>query len=268
MTLRERVGAVVDARWFQHSIMAVIAVNAVTLGASTSATMTDRFGELLRVLDRAALAIFVLELAAKLYAYRLRFFRDPWNCFDFFVVGVALLPAATGFSVLRAMRMLRILRLISVVPSMRRVVGTLLAAIPGVISILGLLVLVVYVSAVMATSLFGASTPQHFGGLGRSMWTLFQVLTGEAWPDIANDVMAQHPMAWVFFLIFIMISTFIVLNLFLAVVVNAMESVREEEEVADKASEAVVLAELASLREEVVALRRLLESDTVSRSGS
>jgi voltage-gated sodium channel len=279
--------------------MAVIILNAATLGLETSATVTSRHGELLSLLDTAALAVFVVELLAKLYAYRLRFFRDPWNGFDALVVGVAMLPASGAFSVLRALRVLRMLRLISVIPSMRRVVATLLAAIPGATSIIGLLALVVYVAAVMATTLFGPTTPEHFGGLGRSLWTLFQVLTGEAWPDIADEVMAERPMAWVFFLIFILISTFVVLNLFLAVMVSAMESVRDQEVAAGEAAagepaeaggssagarspadirssadggasraDAAVLAELAALRREVSALRDLLEAGTAPRSRS
>jgi voltage-gated sodium channel len=175
-------------------------------------------------------------------------------------------PATGGFSVLRALRVLRVLRLISGVPSIRRVVSTLLAAIPGAAAIIGLLALVIYVSAVMGTTLFGPRVPEHFGNLGTSLWTLFQTLTGEAWPDIADDVMAQYPWSWIFFLIFILISTFVVLNLFLAVIVGAMESVRDAEEAKEEehfqsaldASEADIVAEIAALRQEVMALRGLL----------
>jgi voltage-gated sodium channel len=282
VSLREKVRQLVEAPAFQHAIMTVIVLNAVTLGAATSPRLTDSYGGLLGRLDVIALGIFVVELAAKLYVYRLRFFRDPWNCFDLLVVGVALVPAAGAFSVLRALRVLRMLRLISAVPSMRRVVSTLLAAVPGVISIVGLLVLLVYVFAVMGTNLFADASPTYFRDIGTSLWTLFQTLTGEAWPDIANDVMAEQPLAWIFFLLFILITTFVVLNLFLAVVVGAMESVRDEEEPeparvtapvspapSASAADGQVLAELAALRQEVAALRGLLEaSEPVSRSRS
>lgn len=261
MSVRDRVTHLVEARAFQNTIITVIVVNAITLGAATSDRLTDRFGGLLDALDRIALAIFVVELLLKLYAYRWRFFQDPWNVFDFLVVGVALVPAAGAFTVLRSLRLLRILRLVSAVPSMRRVVSTLLAAIPGVASIVGLLVLVIYVAAVMGTTLFGEDSPQHFGDLGQSLWTLFQVMTGEAWPDIAEDVREHQPTAWIFFLIFILISTFVVLNLFLAVVVSAMESVRDdEEEKRELAQTARILAEIGTLREEMVALRRQLDA--------
>jgi len=271
---RVRVQRLVETRRFQQVIMAVILINAVTLGAEASPPLVDRYGTALHTLDRVALAIFVAELGLKLYAYRLRYVRDPWNCFDFLVVGIALVPATGAFAVLRALRVLRVLRLISLVPSMRRVVGTLLASLPGVASIVGLLVLITYVAAVMATKLFGDITPEHFGDLGASLWTLFQVMTGESWPDVAGAVMAERPAAWVFFLIYILISSFVVLNLFLAVVVSAMESVKESEareaaadeiagatgpaQLRPHSADPAVLAELAALREEVRALRELL----------
>jgi voltage-gated sodium channel len=263
--MRDRVKRVVEDGRFQNAIMAVIVFNAITLGLETSPRLSGGAETLLHRLDQAALTIFVIELLAKAYVYRLRFFRNPWNVFDLLVVGVALVPAAGGFTVLRALRVLRMLRLISAVPSMRRVVSTLLAAIPGAAAIIGLLALIIYVSAVMATTLFGPRVPQHFGNLGTSLWTLFQTLTGEAWPDIADDVMAEYPASWIFFLIFILISTFVVLNLFLAVIVGAMESVRDAEEAqmesALEASEADILREIAALRQEVVALRGLLVSN-------
>lgn len=287
MSVRVRAQRLVEARRFQHVIMAVILANAVTLGAEASPPLVERYGAALHALDRVALAIFVAELAVKLYAHRLRYFRDPWNCFDFLVVAISLVPATGAFAVLRALRVLRVLRLISLVPSMRRVVGTLLASLPGVASIVGLLVLITYVAAVMATKLFGGITPDHFGDLGTSLWTLFQVMTGESWPDVAGAVMAERPAAWIFFLFYILVSSFVVLNLFLAVVVSAMESVREEETreaagtatVADTVAGATdpvllgssgadpaVRAELAALREEVRALRELLTRAPADRA--
>ena len=285
--VRERVRQVLERPSFQHTITIIILINAVTLGAETSSRLTELYGPALTALDRTALAIFVLELLAKLYVYRGRFFREPWNCFDLVVVGIALVPTAGVFSVLRALRVLRVLRLVSQVPSMRNVVNALLAAIPGVLSIVSLLVLVVYVSAVMATKMFKEVAPEHFGDLGQSLWTLFQVMTGESWPDVADTVMAERPAAWIFFLTFILISSFVVLNLFLAVMVSAMENVRNQNEeqaavpaqpgpgraggaattggpvaAGDSPSGAdpVVAAELAALREEVAALRQLLQS--------
>ncbi|MGX1807523.1 ion transporter [Nocardia sp. NPDC055321] len=268
--LRERARKLVDSPRFQKFVVAVILVNAVSLGAETSETLMSLAGGFISFVDTAALVIFVVEMLLKLYVYRFGYFRDPWNCFDFVVVGVALLPSSGGLSVLRAFRILRALRLVSATPSMRKVVTNLLAALPGMGSILGLLALVLYVAAVMATKLFGGVTPDYFGSLGTSMWTLFQIMTGEAWPDIAREVMAEKPFAWIFFLCYILLSTFVVLNLFLAVMVSAADDVREDEnrerheqENADEdATLATILNELAALRTEVAALRPSAQSAT------
>lgn len=274
MTSRERARHLVEAPRFQHAITVVILLNAITLGAETSHTVMAHAGSALHVVDKIALTIFVVELLLKLYAYRLGFFRDAWNWFDFLIIGISLLPSTGGLSVLRAFRVLRVLRLVSVVPSMRRVVSALLSAIPGMASIVGLLSLVMYVAAVMSTKLFGGTSPEYFGDLGTSLWTLFQVMTGEAWPEIAEQVMTVHPMAWLFFLLYILVSTFVVLNLFLAVMVSAMEGTRHEEETAhlrerrqDNATDAVILDELAALRAEIRALREEAQAGGTGAGG-
>jgi len=259
VTSRDRVRALVESQRFQRAIVVVIIINAITLGIETSDAVVARYGDLLHYVDRVALGIFVVELALRLYAYRLRFFRDPWNVFDLLIVGISLAPARSGLSVLRALRILRSLRLVSAVPGMKRVVSGLLSAIPAMMSIVLLLGLVLYVGAVLATELYGHSTPRHFGDLGTSLFTLFQVMTGEAWPDIANEVLPQHPSAWVFFVVYILISTFVVLNLFTAVVVSAMEPERREESEA----EARLLAEVRALRGEVEAMRAEIRAERV-----
>ncbi len=251
MTRREQVQKLVESDAFQRTIIAVIVVNALTLGLETSETIMASAGGLLHALDRLMLAIFIVELSLRLYAHRLRFFRDPWSIFDFLVIGVSLVPAAGGLSVLRALRILRALRLVSAVPGMKRVVAGLLAAIPAMTSIILLLGLVLYVGAVLATEMYGTTAPTHFGDLGSSLFTLFQVMTGEAWPDIAAQVLPTHPSAWIFFVVFILVSTFVVLNLFTAVVVSAMEPERQEELTID----ATVLDEIRALRAEIEALR-------------
>jgi len=260
---RDRARALVEHKRFQQFIIWVIVVNAATLGLETSSTVTRNFGGLLHVADRVMLAIFVLELVCRLYAYGWRFFTDSWNVFDFLIVGISLLPATGPFSVLRALRVLRVLRLISAVPAMRRVVSGLLAAVPGMASIGALLGLIIYVAAVMATKLFGHISPEYFGDLSTTLFTLFQTMTGEAWPDIAREVMGQAPLAWIFFVIYILISSFAVLNLFIAVIVSGMEKTvtndlveAEEQHAADQAaSDQLILAEVRALRREVAELR-------------
>jgi len=250
---------VLESRRFQYFIVAIIVLNAVTLGLETDAAFLAKHGQVLHLLDRIALLIFVIEIALKLIAYRLRFFADPWNVFDFIIVGVALVPTSGAFSVLRAMRILRALRLVSMIKSMRRVVAALLGALPGMGSIATLLSLVLYVSAVMGTKLFAEVSPEYFGSLGKTLFTLFQVMTMEGWADIARDIMNVKPWAWVFFLVFILVSTFTVLNLFIAVVVNAMQETVAADmkaEVDAEAAEAhdergLILRELRALREVV-----------------
>ena len=260
---RERVRALVESEPFNRAIIAVIVVNAITLGLETSPRVTAQWGGALHLLDQAALWIFVAELLLRFYAFGLGFFRDAWRVFDFVVVGISLLPSSGAFTVLRALRVLRVLRLVSMVPSMRRVVGALLAALPGMGSIAALLLLVMYVGAVMATRLFGQHAPDLFGDMGASFFTLFQVMTIEGWPDIARRLMEVAPWAWVFFVVYILVCTFMVLNLFIAVVVNAMqEQVAEdlkssEQELADAAhlERKEMMEELRALRRDVAALR-------------
>jgi voltage-gated sodium channel len=268
---RDAARKVVEHRVFQPTVVVVILVNAVTLGLETSAEAVHALGGLLHVVDRLALAFFVVDIGLRLMAYGRRFWRDPWNIFDFLIVAIALVPASGPFSVLRALRVLRVLRLISMVPSMRRVVGGLLAAMPGMVSISALLGLILYVAAVMGTNLFGAVAPQWFGDLGTTLFTLFQTMTGEAWSDIARDVMAEVPMAWIFFVVYILVSSFMVLNLFIAVVVSAMEGqvmaevrAEEAEHAADEqTANRMILDEIRQLRAELAEMRAERETGGV-----
>ncbi|SFI68056.1 voltage-gated sodium channel [Streptosporangium canum] len=268
--MRERVRAALEAPRFHQVIIAIIVINAATLGLETSVTAVERYGTALAVVDHLALYIFVLELVAKMYVYRRGFFRDPWNLFDIMIVTVSLLPTAGGLSVLRALRILRALRLISVVPSLRRVVTALLTAVPGMTSIVVLLGLVLYVTAVMGTKLYHATAPEYFGDLPTSLFTLFQMMTGDAWSDITREVMDEHPSAWVFFVLFMLVCTFVVLNLFIAVVVSAMEDEHAEESVqATQDLGVAVLTELAALRAEVRELReRIPVTVTAAAAGA
>ena len=254
--LRERARRLIEDPRFDRVITVVIVANAVTFGLETSPAIVARFGALIDVFDRAALGVFVVEVMMRLFVYRTRFFRDPWRVFDFAVVGLALLPASGAFGILRALRVLRVLRLVSMVPSMRGVVGALLAALPGMASIIGLMALVLYLSAVIATKLFGEIAPEFFGSLGASLFTLFQVMTVEGWPDIARSVMARSPHAWLFFVTYLLVATFMVLNLFIAVVVNVMQSqLGEELRAEEKVHTQLILDEVRALRSELAEQR-------------
>jgi voltage-gated sodium channel len=261
----------VESPRIQNSIMLLIVINAVILGLETVPPVMQRFGDLLIALDQFILGVFVVEILLRIYAHRLRFFRDPWSLFDFSVVAIALVPASGPFAVLRALRVLRVLRLLTLVPSMRRVVGALLSSIPGLSSIALVLMLIYYVFAVIATKLFGASFPQWFGTIGESLFSLFQIMTLESWSmGIVRPVMEVHPNAWIFFVIFILVATFTMLNLFIAIIVNAMHSFTEDENrernealghVRDHI-EADLHREVAALRREIAELKRILSTDS------
>lgn len=255
MTARERVRTLVDHNLFQHVVITVIVLNAVVLGCATSPALVSSYGDLLHTLDDISLTVFVAELTLRIYAYGRRFFTDAWNWFDFLVVSVSLLPATGAVSVIRSLRIVRALRLVSVIPSMRKVVTALLKAIPGILSLIALLVLLLYVGAVMATNLFGDTGDPRFDGLGATLLTLFQITTGDGWSDVMRDVMAHQPYAWIFFLGFLTVSAFTLLNLFIAVVCSAMEPDAPQTDEKPLVDNRVVLDELRALRAEIHASR-------------
>ncbi len=255
--MRDWLRRVVDAEITRNVIIAVIVANAVIIGLETSTTVMEVAGFWLKLLDLLALSIFVIELAAKLYVERLKFFKDPWNVFDFVIVGAALLPSGSGLSVMRALRILRALRLVSAIPKMRMVVQALLSAVPAMGSVIGLLGLIFYIAAVMATKLFGGAFDEWFGTLGRSFYSLFQIMTLESWSmGIVRPVMATYPEAWIFFVPFILITSFAVLNLFIAIIVNAMHEAADEEDEGgrDEALRALT-TEVKALRADIAIMR-------------
>jgi voltage-gated sodium channel len=230
MTLREKVAAFLELPMVRNGVIAVIVFNAVLLGMETSPTLMAMAGPLILALDAACLTVFVVELALKFFAQRLAFFRSGWNVFDFLIVGVSLVPGAQGFSVLRALRILRLLRVVSVTPSLRRVVEGFLKALPGMGSVFLLMGMIFYIGAVMATKLFGQSFPEWFGDLGNSAYSLFQIMTLESWSmGIVRPVMEVYPAAWAFFVPFIMVTTFAVVNLLVGLIVNSMQDAHAEE---------------------------------------
>jgi len=273
-----RLQRLVESAGFRRGITALILVNAAILGMETAPSIMAVAGDLLLTLDRAIIAVFAAEILAKLWVYRRRFAADPWNIFDFIVVAISLAPASAAFSVLRALRVLRVLRLISVVPSMRKVVQALLNAIPGMGSIVALLALLYYVFSVMATKLFADAFPDWFGSIGASAYSLFQIMTLESWSmGIVRPVMEVYPLAWAFFVPFILITSFAVLNLFIAIIVNAMQSQHDAEnkEVLAEISKQShgdsqrLEEDIRGLHEELRQLRRLLEDQRPgSRSSS
>jgi voltage-gated sodium channel len=267
--LRARAARLVMEPLFQRVVIGLILLNALTLGLETSDSIMAQWGWLLLAMDRTLLVIFTLEVGFRIYAFRGRFFRDPWGLFDLAIITIAWLPATGALSVLRALRILRVLRLISVVPSMRMVVEAMLHALPGMGSIVLLMGLIFYVFAVMATKLFGDILPERFGTLGESLFTLFQMMTLESWAEAnVRPILAQQPLAWIFFVPFILIATFVVLNLFIGVIVDSIQTLRKQRDASDPATVAadvhareleeeqhIILREIRALRAEVAAMR-------------
>lgn len=249
ISLQEKVQKLVEKSAFTNSILGVIIFNAVTLGMSTSPSIMAKIGGFISIVDEIVLMIFVCELALKFFAYRLAFFKNAWNVFDLLVVSIGLLPDRDGLSALRGLRVIRAMRLLSVVPQMRAVVQALLDALPGMGAVIIMLSIVYYVFAVMATLMYGPSFDEWFGTLGRSMYSLFQIMTLESWSmGIVRPVMVEFPKAWVFFVPFIIITAFSVLNLFIGLLVNTMQSAVEDESEA----EIVKLRELVKVETDIV----------------
>lgn len=256
-SLRQRAGDWIESQRIQNVIIGLITFNAITLGLETSATVQQHAGGVLDVVERAVLAVFVAEIAVKLYAFDARFFRDGWNVFDFVIVGIALVPASGPFAILRALRILRVLRLVTKIARLRHIVESLLNALPSIGWIAFLLLMVFYIFGVMGTQLFGDDFPNDFGHLGLTLYSLFQVMTLESWSEaIARPVMEAYPYAWVYFVAFILITAFTVLNLFIGIIVSTMQERHQHEEESRRGeTEARAHAE----REEMLAIMRRLE---------
>jgi len=269
---RQKAVEIVENETFKSAITILILINAVTLGIDTVPDLPAELRLCLRVFDVFVIGIFVIELALKIYAWRAGFFRSGWNVFDFVIVGVSLAPGSHAFQVLRSLRVLRVLRLLHVVPMMKRIVEALFKALPGMGAIMAVLALLVYAGAVMATTLYGRTENEEvamlFGDLPSSAFTLFQVMTMDGWRnEVVQKVMDDgHPYAWVFFLIFIFLASFAVLNLFIALIVEALQAEQEaaqdeamehiEDEIEDAQEEArrqnaEIIALIGELREEV-----------------
>ena len=268
--MRARAARLVLSPAFQRGVIALILLNAVTLGLETSASVMESWGGLLTALDRVLLALFTIEIAIRVFAFRDRFFRDPWGVFDFVIVAISWAPDSGPLAVLRALRVLRVLRLVSIIPSLRNVVEAMLGALPGMGSIVLLMLLIFYVFAVMAVKLFGGVMDEEFGSLGAAFLTLFQLMAMDDFGNVLRRAMEHEPWAWAFFFPFTIIATFVVLNLFIGVIVESIQTLREQRgEASTKSALAAaaaarseahldaqtLLAELRALRAEVAELR-------------
>lgn len=254
---RRRLAEWVESKLVQRVILIAILVNAIVLGLYIDPTVLENWDPIFHFIDQICLVIFVVEITVKLIAYRLHFFRSGWNVFDFLVVAIALVPGNGALSVLRTLRVLRVLRVLTVVPSLRRVVAAFIHAIPGLGSVVAVMAIFFYAAAVMAVGFFGETFPDWFGSVGKSLYTLFQIMTLESWSmGIVRPVMDTHPVAWAFFVPFIILATFTILNLFIGIIVSTMQELSVLPDPDEANPEAVEIlgrieADLARLRKQI-----------------
>ncbi|MEA3522839.1 MAG: ion transporter [Campylobacterota bacterium] len=247
----------VESQKFQNFIMGLIVLNGITMGFETSHYFAKEYHTFFELFNLFVITIFTIEIALRIYVYRVSFFKDSWSLFDFTIVAISLVPASGGFEIFRVLRVLRLFRLITIIPQMRKIVAALLGVIPGIASIGGLLTLFFYIFAIMSTQLFGEKFPQWFGSLGESFYTLFQIMTLESWSmGIVRPVMDVYPLAWVFFIPFIFLATFIIVNLIIALVVDAMNEMSDAQTPVQDETK----LEIEKLRQEISELKTLIIS--------
>lgn len=253
---REKIKIFCEGAKFQNFIISLIVLNAISIGLETSPSIMDAFGDTLLFIDKLILLIFVIEITLKLYAYGFSYFKSGWNIFDFSIVAVALLPASGSLAVLRSLRIFRTLRLIKNLPKLRFIVESLLHSLPSLGWIFALLSLVFYVFAVVGTKLFGSAYPEWFGNLWVSMFSLFQIMTLEGWAEISRTIMDNFPLAYIYFILFILLASYMTLNIFIAIVVNTMSEVQQKtsDEGVEKV-ENIILDEKKELREDIKQLK-------------
>lgn len=263
---------IVDAPAFERFIVAVIILNGVILGMETSPALNAGFGNVFHAINRLVIGIFVVEALMKITAVAPwvgRYFRDGWNLFDFSIVVFSLIPATGQFATIaRLARLLRVLRLISTVPELRLIVTTLVRSIPSMGHVVILMSVVFYIYAVLGFHLFHSHDPTHWGNLGRSLLTLFRVVTLEDWTDVMYTAMSLHPLSWLFFVSFVVIGTFVVINLFIAVVLNNLEEAKAERlsELQAPASREELLRELRNTQNALARLQSTLQDAPESQS--
>jgi voltage-gated sodium channel len=248
---KKKVENLIDQPIFQRLVVGLILLNCVTLGMEAYPSLKANYGDLLYFVDHAILGFFAVEVALRLWVKGKAFWRNGWAVFDFAVVAMSLMPASEMFSILRALRVLRAFRLVSAFPQLRRVVGGLMKAIPGVASIAGIMFILFFIFAVMATKLYGAGFPDWFGNLNKSLFTLFQIMTLEGWADIYRAVETAQPGSWIFFIFYILVTTFTVLNLFVAVMIDAIQQEHNIEPKKQEEEQKLVLTDIRARLEEL-----------------
>lgn len=263
--MRKRIQAFVNHPVFEYSIIGLILLNGVVLGLETSTTVVTHYGDWLVFANNAILAVFVIEAALKIIAVAPRlglYFGNGWNLFDFTVVALSLIPATGEYAMIaRLARLLRVARLLSTLPELRLIVSTLVRSIPSMGHVLLLMSIIFYIYAVAGYHLFHEHDPTHWRTLGISLLTLFRIVTLEDWTDVMYTGMELHPMAWIYFVSFVVVGTFVVINLFIAVVLNNLEEAKAERlaELRQPTTRDDILKELRQTQDALASLRDKLE---------
>jgi voltage-gated sodium channel len=263
---------VVEARWFEPWMIGLIVFNGVLIGLETSHEIVTAYGSWLHLGNNLILVVFILEAALKLTAVAPRFslyFGNGWNLFDFCIVVLSLVPSTGEFAlVARLVRVLRVLRLVSTVPQLRLIVATLVRSIPSMGHVIMLMSIIFYIYAVTGFHLFREHDAEHWGTLGAALLTLFGIVTLEGWVQVMETALEAHAWAWIYFVSFVLIGTFVMLNLFIAVVINNLEAskVAELEELREPVTHDEVLRELRRTRDALDDLQRRLEALPMTRT--
>jgi voltage-gated sodium channel len=223
---------ITSSSWFNNTITGVILLNAAVIGLDTSPDLTARYGAWFGLANQVFLAVYIIEAALKMiaeYPKIQNYFASGWNLFDFAIIVIALIPATGQLATLaRLARLLRVLRLVSTLPELRLIVATLVRSIPSMGHVLALMSIIFYVYGVAGYHLFHDVDPTHWRNLGISLLSLFRIVTLEDWTDIMYAAMAMKPWAWMYFVSFVVLGTFVVVNLFIAVVINNLEEAKAE----------------------------------------
>ncbi len=260
-------GRLVNAAWFEYFIIAVIILNGILLGLETSTAIEREYGALLRLGNEVALWVFIAEAALKILALAPRshrYFQDGWNIFDFLVIVFALVPATGQFAMIaRLARLLRVVRLISAIRDLRLIVAALVRSIPSVGHVIMLMSIVVYIYAIMGYHLFHQHDPAHWGNLGMSVLTLFNIITLDGWTQVMNTAMRHYPWAWIYFVSFVVVGTFVVINMFIAIIINSLDDAKRERppEIDRPVTREQLLQEMRSARATLERLERRLEAE-------
>lgn len=263
---------IVEARGFEPWMIGLILFNGVLIGLETSHEIVAAYGDWLQLGNDLILVVFILEAALKLTAVAPRlslYFGNGWNLFDFSIIVLSLLPSTEEFAlVARLVRVLRVLRLVSAMPQLRLIVATLVRSIPSMGHVVTLMSIIFYIYAVTGFHLFHEHDTERWGTLGASLLTLFGIVTLEGWVQVMETALEVHAWAWIYFVSFVLIGTFVMLNLFIAVVINNLEASKaaELEELRQPVTHDEVLRELRRTRDALSALQSRLEALPVTRA--